>query len=46
MIIELSILETWGKSIGEWHPVKIEKNKGRYIHRWKIKLGITFFQDH
>lgn len=44
MIIELPILQTWGKSIGEWHPVRIEKNKGRYIYGWQMKFGITFFR--
>lgn len=43
-IIELSILQTWGKSIGEWHPVRIKKNKGRYVYRCQIKLGLTFFR--
>lgn len=46
MIIELSIVQTWGKSVGEWHPVRIEKNtdKGGYIYKCHIKLGVIFFR--
>lgn len=46
MIIELLILQTWGKSVGEWHPGRIEKkaDKGGYIYRRQIKLGIVFFR--
>lgn len=38
MIIELLILQTWGKSVGEWHPGRIEKkaDKGGYIYRRQI----------
>lgn len=46
MIIELLILQTWGKSVEELHPVRVEKNaeKGGYICRSQIKLGVTFFR--
>lgn len=43
MVIELLILQTWGKSIEEWHPEK-NADKGEYIYRCQIKLGIVFFR--
>lgn len=46
MIIELLILQTWEKSIGEWHLIRVEKNaeKDGYIYRCQIKLGVIFFR--
>lgn len=43
MVIELLILQTWGKSIEEWHPEK-NADKGEYIYGCQIKLGIVFFR--